>query len=312
MNVDKDIHLISCHITNDTQLQYLKNLVEELISKNKKFVLSSHTLLPMDIISKSVGFVYDSINPIYKRWQFDTMPFYSYYTDSFEIQSQYISYGSSDYYHVGAIRLLINGIKYIQTLSDIEVVHWIEYDSMPLFDEEEKNLELLKSYDFIFYGIGSRFSFLIDKVSSLFINQSNDQILENLEKNHWVAEKLIDSMLTYGNKKFIDVGGKNQFWGKYDQYLSNDFDWCLFEHDNKIKIYINNPKNDTHNLEFKINDNVLYVGVFANSWHIFDIEQIGNLKRFEIIKNNISKIKLDFNDQLIYNNVIKKVRFILK
>lgn len=312
MNNTKDIHLIACHITNDIQLQYLRNLVESLHLKNKKFVLSSHTLLPLDIISKSVGFVYDSINPVYKRWEFDNMPYYSYYTNNFEIQSQYISYGSSDYYHVGAVRLLINGIKYIQTLSDIEVVHWIEYDSMPLFDEEGKNLELLKSYDFIFYGIGSRFSFLINKVSQLFINQSNDQILNNLEKNHWVAEKLIDSMLIDGRKKFIDVAGKNEFWGKYDQYLSNDFDWCLFEHDNKVKIYINNLKNESHTLQFKINENDLHVGIFANSWHIFDIEQIGNLKLFEIIKDNIVKIKLDFHDERIYNNIVKKVKFIQK
>lgn len=307
-----EIYLIACHITNDTQLKYLKNLTDDLSVKGKKFVLSSHTMLTSDIINKSIGFIYDSVNPTYKRWEFDSMPYYSYYTDGFELHSQYISYGGTDFYHVGAIRLLINGIKYIQSLPNIKVIHWIEYDAIPLYEEESLNSERLKTHDFIFYGIGSRFSFNKERVSQKFLNLSDEQILKNLEKYDWVAEKLIGELLIEGKKIFIDVSEKRYFWGKYDQHLSNHFNWCLFENNNNVNLFIKNLKNEQYTINVGVNKIFFDMNIFPNSWHLIDLSTIEKFQNFQLIKDKNILIDLDFNDKILYNNVVKKVKFLPK
>ena len=237
-----EVYLIGCHISNAEQLSLLRKLVDKLESNNKKFVLSSHTLLPDEIIKKSIGFVYDSVNPIYKSWDLDGKDKYCITTEFFQLWSKYISYGAPNYYHVGAIRLIQNGIRYIKSL-DCKIVHWIEYDAEPLFMEEELNKKRLELCDFVFYGIGSKFSFNIDKVSEKFLSLRGEEVIKTLSNLNYVAEKLIDSYLIDGPKMFFDVEGKNEFMGKYSQSNKQKIDWCFFEKDEALNLFILNKVN---------------------------------------------------------------------
>ena len=74
LNEDDEIYLIGCHIENEVQERYLRELTSNLTKNNKKFVLTSHTIVPLDIVEKSVGYVYDSINPKFKTWELDNFP----------------------------------------------------------------------------------------------------------------------------------------------------------------------------------------------------------------------------------------------
>lgn len=302
-----DIYLIGCHISNDTQLSYLKKLVDELVSKNRKFVLSSHTLLPTELIEKSVGFVYDSVNPIYKNWDLENKEKYIITTEYFELHSKYISYGAAEYYHAGAIRLIQNGIRYIQLLN-YDVVHWIEYDAEPLLEEDDLNNERLKSCDFVFYGIGSRFSFNINKVSKKFLSFKCDEIINILSTTNYAAEKLIDQYLTNGNKIFIDVAYKNQFFGKYSQHNNIKINWCLFEKNNMPHIFVRNCANITINSVRVIYDTVRNeFNMCPGQWLYFPLIQ--DIKSLTIWTDDLLIIELDLTDKEIYRKLVKDVIF---
>jgi hypothetical protein len=308
----KEIYLIGCHITNDTQLAYLTELTNQLYAAGKPFVLTSHTNVPSSIVEKSVGFVYDSVNPSYYRWEFDSMPYYHINFGNHSIQSQYVSYGAPKYYHVGVIRLIINGIKYIQGL-DYDVIHWIEYDCLPIPSHDEMAKNALKSHDFVFYGIGSWFSFLVKKVSPEFLELTPEKILKKLEESDWVAEILLQRML-------IDGSTYTPPWTtEYDRYVSrysqhgeaNKLSWVLFQRDGIINVYLgNNSELNSANVQIKYNDQNISALILPYNWHLYPLVQSKTLGRFEIVSNENSIINLDLSDPTLYHNVVEKVKFL--
>ena len=175
----KEVYLIGCHIENDTQLNMVKTLTNKLHDNNKDFIISTHTMVPQDVINKSKGFIYDSENPKYKIWDLPNKTKYVIDVGDFSIISPYVTYGRVDYYHVGPLRQIINGINLVKTM-DYDVIHWMDYDATLDFEEENKNLHRLKNYDMVFYGVGPKFSFKVDKVRNELLNMKNENFLSLL------------------------------------------------------------------------------------------------------------------------------------
>jgi len=313
----KEIYLIGCHIENEIQKQLLYELVEFLKKNNKKFVLTSHTTIPADIIEKSVGFIYDSDNPKYKTWNLKGFPKFIFQNENFNIESPYITYGASDYYHVGVIRLIINGLKYLKTL-DNDIVHWIEYDSLPVIEMDTKANELLNENDFIFYGIGSRFSFNLSKVSDEFINMNNDEIFKNLSDNNYLAERLIGNKLISGVKKTIFLNEEDKFlWGRYSQNFNNQkINFSLFEGEDNVNIFITNISDKTVYVLIQHKNESINLEIHPNVWILREIsliKNVGDLK-ISIIENNNKIIIMDENlyDPKKYESIVKSVKFMGK
>jgi hypothetical protein len=313
----KEIYLIGCHIDNFKQKSLLYELVDFLIKNNKKFVLTSHTNIPDDIIEKSVGFIYDSNNPKYKTWNLKDYPKFIFQNEHFNIESPYITYGASDYYHVGVIRLIINGLKYLKTL-DYDIVHWIEYDSMPVIEMDTNANKLLNENDFIFYGIGSRFSFNLSKVNDEFINMNNDEIFKNLSDNNYLAEQLIGNKLISGVKKTIFLNEEDKFlWGRYSQNFNNQkINFSLFEGENNVNIFITNISSDIINVLIEHKNENINLEIHPNVWFlrpICFIQDVGDLK-ISLIENNNKIIIMDENlyDPKKYESIVKSVNIIGK
>lgn len=309
LNNKKEIYLVACHIENQTQEKLLRELIQILINNCKKFVLISHTLIPVDLIEKSEAFIYDKVNPIYKPWELENRFKFSYITDFFTLLSPYISYGSCDYYHVGALRLLIQGIKYLQN-QGYDVVHWIEYDSLPEFQMDYDAKNLLDDYDFIFYGVGARFTFNPNKVNTEFLNSNDDQLFKLLKINNWVAEQVISKNLVTDKKHTIFLNESNKdLWGRYSQPFSQKFDWSIFDHSNVINLFIANYHTEKIKVEFSINKNkessVFYVD--KNCWSCVPLAN--SLQNFKLIVDEklIIDIDLMINDN--YYKLINTVEF---
>jgi hypothetical protein len=313
----KEIYLIGCHIENFKQKSLLYELIDFLIKHNKKFVLTSHTNIPDDIIEKSVGFIYDSNNPKHKTWDIVGFPKFIFETENFNIESPYITYGSSDYYHVGVIRLIINGIKYLKTL-DYDIVHWIEYDSIPVIDMDTNANKLLNDNDFIFYGIGSRFSFNLSKVNEYFVNMNDDLIFKNLSENNFLAEQLIGNKLISGIKKTIFLNEEDRYlWGRYSQNFNNQrVNFSLFESDNGVNIFITNISNEIINILIEHKNENINLEINPSIWiwrKICLVNEVGNFK-ISIVENDNKVVIMneDLSDVKKYESIVKSVNFIQK
>lgn len=312
LNEDDEVYLIGCHIENETQENLLRNLVNTLKDNNKDFILVSHTLIPQDIIEQSVGFIYDTINPKYKTWELNGFTSFRFESNSFTIDSPYIGYGSSDYYHVGVIRLLINGLRFIQK-TNYKIVHWIEYDSIPNFKMNETASKNLKLFDFIFYGVGSMFSFKTDRVSRSFLDMSDDDIFRNLGNNDYLAEKLIKNELIFGKTKtyYLDENETNT-WGKYSQnFNETKINWSLFESDGNLNLFLHNISNEDQIVEVFLNDKEMTYKLNPYTWHLFEVGNKKDSDYFEI-RNNKVLCKTLLSNKENYNNIINKVIFTSK
>ena len=312
LNEDDEVYLIGCHIENETQENLLRNLTNTLKDNNKDFILVSHTLIPQDIIEQSVGFIYDTINPKYKTWELNGFTSFRFESNSFTIDSPYIGYGSSDYYHVGVIRLLINGLRFIQK-TNYKIVHWIEYDSIPNFKMNETASKDLKLFDFIFYGVGSMFSFKTDRVSRSFLDMSDDDIFRNLGNNDYLAEKLIKNELIFGKTKtyYLDENETNT-WGKYSQnFNETKINWSLFETDDNLNLFLHNISNEDQIVEVFLNDKEMTYKLNPYTWHLFEVGNKKDSDYFEI-RNNKVLCKTLLSNKENYNNIINKVIFTIK
>jgi hypothetical protein len=230
--MSKEVYLIGCHVENEEQSNLLRRLVSHLNFFKKDYVLVSHTMLPSDIVEKSVGFIYDTSNPVFRRWDLENAPLFNFFAPSFKISSKYILYGASPYYHVGVLRLLLNGIKYVKTL-DYDVVHWIEYDMFPDLDRANENVNLIaQGNQFVFHGLGSFFSFDSKVIiQPEFLNSNNDVLLSLLKENDYVAEIVIMNKVFQPSafKVFDVLKSSGDYSQNFDQVPVH---WSLFSTSN--------------------------------------------------------------------------------
>jgi hypothetical protein len=303
---NKEIYLIGCHIENNKQLSLLAELVDKLISEGKNYVITSHTMIPESIIRSSVGFVYDSVNPKYKTWELECPNKYTIDNGTFSITSPYITYGRKDYYHVGVLRLLLNGLNYLKNL-DYDVVHWIEYDAIPDFREDSINLSRLNTYDFVFYGIGSKFSFLNKKVNKLFLDSRNKDLLNLLSLNDYVAERVITNNLIAGEKLVIGVEGKNEFYGRYSHNSEVDFDWSFYEHNGIVNIFINNSGSRKIRFEITYDQNNIVLESHPMTWILNPVAAREKLNAVSFKADEDLIVELDLTDEDVYQRVVKSV-----
>jgi hypothetical protein len=307
----KEVYLIGCHVENDQQEQMLRRLVSHLIFFKKDFVLVSHTLLPEDVIAKSVGFIYDKSNPIFQSWDIPNSNHWNFYTKDWRIASKYILYGASPYYHVGVLRLLLNGIKYIKTL-DYDVVHWIEYDMFPDFDRANENVNLIaEGNQFVFHGLGSFFSFDAKIIiQPEFLNSNNEVLLNLLKQNDYVAE-LVTTNCVFEKPplKIFDVL-KNS--GEYSQNFDKvPIHWSLFtEQNNDVHIFLLNKKKRNVIIEYKYNDKIFYKELIPEMYYKVQIGFIdmNNMVFFEIKVDGEVYVNINWMGEEFYKKLIKETR----
>jgi hypothetical protein len=309
--MSKEVYLIGCHVQNTKQLFLLTRLVDVLVQNEKEFILVSHTTIPETIVQKSVAFIYDRENPTFKSWDLQGSNHWNFQTENWRIASKYILHGASDYYHVGTLRLLLNGIKYIQS-TEYDVVHWIEYDTLPDFQRALLNTGLInEGDDFVFHGLGAFFSFNARaKMKEHFVNADSNILLKLLQKNSYVAEIVImNEIFEQEAQKIYDVlpnGG--DFSQNYDNIPVH---WSLFtESNNDLHIFLLNKQNKTIQVTYKYNDRTFFKELTPD---IYSKNKIGEYNLdghslFEIVVDGKVHFKANWNGQEFYDKLIKETR----
>ena len=317
MAESKEVYLIGCHIENDIQLGYLTELVDRLSKEGKSYVFTSHTMIPESIVSKSIGFVYDSINPKYKTWDLPGKDKYELHMPDFTIKSPYITYGRSEYYHVGVLRLLINGLNYIKNI-DCDVIHWMEYDVLPDFEEDSENLKRLEAFDFVFYGIGGKFSFLKQSLNEELLRSSDKELLKLLSINSYCAEIVIQKFLTNDkNTLFIksdDMSKTNLINYRSGRYSHNDeikLDWSLFEENDKVNIFFNNYETKKE-IKIKLYDKDIDLSLDPGFWYLHPLSTKDNFKKIDILIDNSTILVQENIDNSKYQKMVDGVEKINK
>jgi hypothetical protein len=313
----KEVYLIGCHIENDIQLRNLAELVDRLSKEGKSYVLTSHTTIPESIVSKSTGFVYDSINPKYKTWDLPGKDKYEFHSQDFVIRSPYISYGRKEYYHVGVLRLLINGLNYIKNI-DCDVIHWIEYDVLPDFEEDSENLKRLETFDFVFYGIGGKFSFLKESLNEELLCSSDKELLKLLSLNSYCAEIVIHKFLTNDKKtlfiKSDDTSNSNFINYRSGRYSNNNeikLDWSLFEENDKVSIFFNNYETKKE-IKIKLYDKDIDLSLDPGFWYLHPLSTKDNFKKIDILIDNSTILVQETIDHSTYQKLVGSVEKIDK
>lgn len=309
--MSQEVYLIGCHVANIEQENLLRRLVNHLYFYKKDFVLVSHTLLPEDIIGKSVGFVYDKCNPVFWRWELEDAPEYIYSDANFNILSKYHTFGSTPYYHVGVLRLIYHGINYLQTLN-YQTTHWIEYDTFPDFDRAEENKKLIEQgHNFIFHGLGCFFSFNSkNELKSKFSQGNNEVFLKLLKENQYVAEGVImNELFKCQTLKLFDVL-KNS--GDYSQNWQNArVHWSLFQKENSdVYVFLLNEQKKEIEINFIFNQNKLNIKLLPNHYYTGFIDSFKNdeIIEIKIIVENENYFEIKESKQSIYNKFIKDTK----
>lgn len=309
--MSKEVYLIGCHVQDTKQLFLLTRLVDVLVENKKEFVLVSHTTIPESIIQKSVAFIYDAENPTFKSWDLEGANHWNFHTENWRIASKYILHGASDYYHVGTLRLLLNGIKYIQS-TEYDVVHWIEYDTLPDFQRALLNTGLIEEGDdFVFHGLGAFFSFNARaRMKEHFLGADSGILLKLLQKNSYVAEIVImNEIFEQEAKKIYDVLPDG---GQYSQNYDNiPVHWSLFtEANNDLHIFLLNRQNKKIEVTYDLNDRTFYKELQPNMYskNLIGEYNLSGRMSLQIKVDDKIHFKAVWNGQEFYDKLIKETR----
>jgi hypothetical protein len=309
--MSKEVYLIGCHVDNEEQSNLLRRLVSHLNFFKKDYVLVSHTILPSDIVEKSVGFIYDTSNPVFYRWELEDAPNYIYSDANFNILSKYHTFGSTPYYHVGVLRLLYHGIKYLQTLN-YQIIHWIEYDTFPDFDRAEENKKLIEQgHNFIFHGLGCFFSFNSkNELKSQFSQGNNEVFLKLLKANKYVAEVVIMNDLFVCEPSKIYNSLKHL--GDYSQNWKNvPVHWSLFQKENSdVYVFLLNEQKKEIEIDFIFNKNKINIRLLPNHYYTSFVDSFENNDniQIQIIVEKDVYFEIKEDKQSIYDKFIKDTK----
>lgn len=313
LNNNKEVFLIGCHIENTIQENYLRDLTNNLKKNGKEYFITSHTEVPQEIIKNSVGFLYDPINPKYKTWDLEDFQKFEFESEGFRILSPYLGYGAADYYHVGVIRLIINSLRYLKS-TNYEIIHWIEYDALYNRERFDTASVKLEKFDFIFYGVGSQFSFNLNKVSDSFLSMTDNEILIRLKENDYVAEKLIWKGLSVGKVKTeLQNEDETNTWNRFSQnFHTVKTNWSLFDVDGKINLFVHNTSETPQTVNLQIKDKNIYFNLPPYNWNLREVTDLGDLGFFKITVGDKILVESDFSIKKNYDNIIGKVNFLQK
>lgn len=307
--MSKEVYLIGCHVHNTKQLFLLTRLIDVLVENKKEFILVSHTSIPEAIVQKSVAFIYDRENPTFKSWDLEGANHWNFHTENWRIASKYILNGASDYYHVGVLRLLLNGIKYIQS-TQYDVVHWIEYDTLPDFQRASLNTGLIEDGDdFVYHGLGAFFSFNAKaKIKEHFINADSSILLKLLQKDSYIAEHVtMNQIFEQQAHKIYDVLADA---GDYSQNFDNiPVHWSLFtERENDLHIFLLNKQNKTIRVTYRYNDMTFFKELTPNMFSRIKIGEynLDGHSLIEIIVDEKVHFKAYWDGQQFYDKLIKE------
>lgn len=211
-----EVFLIQYFDAGPQSFKMLCKLVDEIESRNKKFIITSHSTVSSDILKRSCGYFYDPVNPLYEVES--NLLFFRTLGDQI-LYSPYLYYGSISHrsHAIAAFTNFLNGICLAKQLG-FDIVHCIEYDCIPDFQDLDENKKLIESgkCNGVVYKEGK--STIQGAVFTLRINSSiNTSLSFSQIKSHFSEFNDFSEVAFYeqmknwlGSQKFIEKNKKIQ------------------------------------------------------------------------------------------------------
>lgn len=311
----KEIFLVLYHKSSNKSIEYLHKLINELENRNRKFIIASHSEIPIDILKKSESYIYDSNN-----YTVDSSSLNMIYWISLgdkKLYSPYLYYGSisNKNYGLASFKNMLNGASLAYQLG-YDIVHSIEYDFIPNFEDIQSNYYLISSgkFDSVIYTegesapLGNVFSF---KSSNFLDTKWNEKYWTDIfEDNSYFTEKMLFQVLLnwYGENKIHKKSKSVQGHGEFTSV--SGIQTVLFENDNDINILVFNNSNEMYkniciysNCKYEIDE------IYPNGWYIFNLGEKQNFNFAHIFNNSELLKKWDIKNEVDYQNYIKVNKF---
>jgi hypothetical protein len=311
----KEIFLVLYHKSSNKSIEHLDKLIIELESRGKKFIIASHSEIPIGILKKSESYIYDSNNYIVDSSSINMIYWIS--LGDKKLYSPYLYYGSvSDRnYGLAAVKNILNGALLAYQLN-YDIVHSIEYDFIPNFDDLQSNFNLISSgkFDSVVYTednsamLGNVFSFK----SSNFLNTRWDEEywLNTFKIHKYFTEKMLFQVLSnwYGENKIYKKSKSIQGHGEFTSV--SGLQTVLFENGDNINILLFNNSNEIYNniciySSYKYEIDIIY----PNGWKILDLGESQKFNFAHIFNNNTLLKKWNITNNIDYQKYIKINKF---
>jgi hypothetical protein len=307
----KEIFLVLYHRSSNKSEEYLDKLIIELQSRNKKFIIASHSEIPLEILKKSESYIYDSDNYLVDSSFSNTIYWIS--LGNKKLYSPYLYYGSiSDKnYGLAALKNILNGFSLAHQLG-YDIVHSIEYDFSPNFNDLQSNFDLISSGKFnsVVYVesesamLGNVFSF---KSSSPLITRWDERYWKNIFKDHnYFTERMLFQILVnwYGENKIYKKSKSIQGHGKFTSV--SGIQTVLFENENNISILIFNNSDEIFEkiCIYSLNKHEIDI-IYPNGWNILNLGEREKISFAHVFANDKILKKWEIKNDEDYNKYIK-------
>jgi hypothetical protein len=307
----EDIFMIQYHKTSYDSLKYLINLISLIKQNNKKFIITSHSTLPEDIIKESVAYIFDADNKLICQ-----DPIYNFYTVLQDgiINSPFLSYGAINHksYGLAAFKNTLNGFNLAKQLG-YNIVHVIDYDVTPDFEDIQDNVSSLleKDKNLIAYEYTPE-----SMHGCIYSIKFNDNVKTTWDWDYWkeknkncsfsIEHLLLDTYTNWFTKEKIKI--KPSLKHIFGEVISIEnlgiIESVLFEFENELKIYIKNlSKKHLENIEIYSTSGKQKISLLPYHYNILILKK--DCTFIDIIHDEKIYRKWDISTEDNYNKFVK-------
>ena len=318
----KDLILITAFCNTEGKLKTIRKLVSnlrELGSENFDILISSHSILPQDIVSQADYFFYDSKNILLEDFDLRSCAWFNPIQADNDKAIQSILVGQAST-HLAVWRLLILGNTIAKTYG-YNKVHHVEYDTeVEHVEELLENSKLLDTYDVVTYSIadqrsnyglllGSFQSYRLDTLSDQLTKYDEEAILNTVRYSLVKSSEGIYKNVLHTNKKYLekDVIGYKLNGMKFalsktsTENIPEKIAWCIPYYDTKsntLQFFIwNAEKIPNLNIKLIYNNSKVYTinDVAPDTWRIIELGNYDTSEELIVLVDNKIRNIFDFN-----------------
>ena len=310
----KEIFSILYHNNRKDSISHLRNLISELEQRNKRFIICSHSTITEDIISKCEGYFYDSNN-----YLFDSGSIYTYWIDLGDsvLYSPYLYYGGLSHknYALASIKNMLNSISMSYQLG-FDIVHSIEYDCIPNFDDLEDNNKLLIDYNSIVYKnedsemMGHVFSVKLNNIIDLRWNEK--YWLDSIRNHNSFSEKFLFTLIKDWSSDNIFIKSKsNQTDSKVSS--ASTIQTVIFEEHDILKLFIINSSSiKIENISLYHSNGKFNLELYPNNWKILSLGDKNSNLFLDVFLDDKPIRKWDISNDDNYSKYVRVNKIELK
>jgi hypothetical protein len=302
----EEVFLILYYESSYRSVDYLRDLIKEIDSRNKKFIISSHSLIPNDLIQRSAGFFYDPENLLI---ELDPWMVYWIKVGNKKISSPYLSYGSLSHksYGIAAFKNVLNGFSLANQLG-FNFIHVMDYDFLPDFEDLEINKNKLISGDTNFIAYKNENTemlgcFSIKLEENIKFNLSNSDLVSLFSLHSYFTERALFNLIKswFPENKTLCKEKNIQKQGRSESFMDpSHLESLIYQcpEDSRLKIFMNSlHMTKTNEVSIYGSHERKDISISPHSWFIIDLGLKDEIKYVDIYINGKLSRKWDISNE---------------